>query len=193
MLANITSASYNATTGQINVLMPNTTINGYHNTVLQYQTANTLSVPIAGMLVDLDVQAPTQMQITGYNNAIVDTNYTITSGEFTSYSTNWYASTRISGVEIQQAHTANKENMMMGQSSNQVISDILALLINICGYLTTHTHKAGLYVAPSGGGPVTGTSGTPVQTTPDDSDVVSDKTYIDGNKNLAITGTYTPI
>ena len=187
MLANISNAAYNPTTGTIQITLPNSTINGYLNQVQQYQSPNTLSVPIPGMLVDLDVQAPTQMQVTGYNNSIIDTNYTIAQGEFTSYSRSWYGSTRNSGVEIQEAQTPNKENMMMGQSTNSVLLDIMNLLVNIISYLGTHTHSAGSYATNV---PVTGISGTPTQTVPDDGTVVQDQSYIQANKNLAITGVY---
>jgi hypothetical protein len=180
----MTSASYNSSTGQVEVIIPNSTINGYSNTVFQFQTANTISVPNAGGLVDLDVQAPSQMQITGYQSTLIDDNYTISSGEFTSYSDSWYVSTRNAGVEIQQAQTANIENMMMGQSTNAVMLDILTYLIALYTWATTHTHSG----VQTGGG----ISGVTVQVVPDDSDIVTDQTYIEGNENLAITGTYEP-
>ncbi len=184
MLANIFSASYDSTTGQVKVVLPNTSINGYKNTVNQYQTANTISVPIAGGLVSLDVQSPAQMQITGYQSTLIDENYTINEGEFTSYSTGWYASTRNSGVEIQEAQTANIENMMMGQSTNAVMLDILTYLIALYTWATTHTH--------SGVQTGSGISGITVQNVPNDSDITTDQTYITANHNLAITGTYEP-
>ena len=184
MLANMESASYDATTGQVNIIMKNTTINGYQNTVNQYQDANTLSVPLPGNIVNLDMQAKTQMQVTGYQSTIIDENYTILPGEFTSYSPNWYVSTRVAGVEVQEANTANKENLMAGQSTNGVLSDIMQLLVDIVNYLETHTH--------SGVTTGSGSSGTPVEIPPDGSSVVSDQSYIGADHNLFITGTYEP-
>lgn len=186
MLANMSSSFYNSDTGNIVVEMPNTTINGYSNSVGQYQTANTLSVPLPGNLVSLNVQCPTQMQVIGYQNSIIDNNYSIVPGEFTSYSTSWYASTRNSGIEIQEANTAHKENQVMGQSTNAVLLDIMNLLVEVVTYLGTHVHTGVMT-----GGSNTGTVfGSP--TIPDDSEVISDQTYIGDNKNLAITGVYTP-
>jgi hypothetical protein len=194
MLANITSAAYDPITGRVIVNIPNSTMNGYQNQVEQYQSPNTLSVPVAGMLVDLDVQAATQMQITGYNNSIIDTFYTIAAGEFTSYSPNWYHSTRIAGGEIQQANSANIENWMMGQSTNAVLLDIMALEVAIINYLAglvtyleTHVHSG-----VQGGSGNTAVPTTNPATVPSDSTVVSDQTYIGGNENLALTGIYTP-
>ena len=74
--------------------------------------------------------------------------------------------------------------MMMGQSTNAVMLDILTYLIALYTWATTHTHSG----VQTGGG----ISGITVQTVPDDSGIVTDQTYIEGNENLAITGTYEP-
>jgi hypothetical protein len=182
--ANISQATYNADTGQTEAIMPNSTMPGYQNLVNHYQTAQTMSIPNPGLPAHLAVIGPTEMWIAGYLNHITDANYTLQAGEHTAYSANWYQSVRISGVEIQEAQTANIENQVMGQSTNSVLSDIMSLLIQVITYLNVHVHtgvQAGSDV-----------SGIVSVLAPDDTQVVSDKTYIDGNKNLAITGTYEP-
>lgn len=175
-----TSKSYGALTLTTN----NTSVLGYKNNVLIYQDANTFSVPAAGTLVNLENENPAYNAATGFSNRITDTNYSIQAGEWTAFSPNWYQSVRVAGVEIQEANTTNTENMVMGQSTNSVLSDMLELLIDIINYLDTHTHTG----VTTGGG----TSGIPTSPAPNDSQVVSDKTYIDADKNLAITGTYEP-
>lgn len=184
MIANIVSAEYDNATGAVNVVMNNTTVNGYSNTVLSYQTANTLSVPLEGNLVNLDIQAPTQLQMVGVNSRITDIEYTIAPGEFTSYSTGWYLSTRNAGIEAQEANTPNKENLMAGQSTNAVLNDMLNIIIEIITYLGTHTHSA----VQTG----TDVSGTVVVPPPVDTEIIADQTYISANHNLLITGTYEP-
>lgn len=186
MLATISNATYDASTGTIVVTLDNSIANGFQNQVDQYQTANTLSVPIPGNVTNLDIQSSAQMQVSGYKNRITDTNYSIAPGEFTSYSPNWYSSTRVAGIEAQQVNTANKENFMMGQSTNGVLTDIMTLLIGMLTWMETHTH---LY-SPGSNTPVQ--TNPPTQTPPNDSDVTSDQSYIADNKNLAITGTYMP-
>lgn len=181
-VANIKSASY--VNGVVEVISENAGINGQVNKLLLYQAPNTISVPKSGNMVTFEYQGPSQMQMTGYNSRILDENFTTSQGEWTGYSNSWYLSTRNSGVEVQQVNTTNKENLMAGQSTNSVLSDILALLIGIINYLETHTHSG----VQTGGGD----TGPVVQIVPDDSDIVSDKTYIDANKNLFITGTYEP-
>src|ERR1700761_6053613 len=190
-LTNITSAQYDPDTGTIKVLMPNTSINGYQNTVDLYQTPNTISVPLPEDLAILEVQSPTQMQMNGQQTSVIDPNFTTLPGEFNAIAKNyWYFSTKLSGVQIQQALTSHIENMMMGPSTNLVLVDIMNLLIAIVNYLNSHTHEAGDYVA--GSAAVTGNSGTVVTAAPDDNTIISDNNYISANKNLAITGTYQP-
>ena len=176
------SASY--VNGKVQVILKNSLMNGYSNTVNLYQTPNTISVPLARNLINIDSQGPSQVQMTGYNSVINDENYTIAPGEFTGYSQNWYVSARNGGVEVQQVNTTNKENLPAGQSTNSVLSDMLGIIIEIITYLGTHTHSG----VTTGGG----NSGPVVTPPPSDTDIVDDKTYIDANKNLFITGTYEP-
>lgn len=183
MIASLQSAEYDPTTGKIKILINNSTINGYQNTISNYTCPNVMSVPVSTNPINIDVQSATQMVMTGQNNRIIDSNYTIAPGEFTAYSQNWYTSTRNGGVEVQQANTANKENLMAGQSTNSVLSDIMDLLSAIVTYLGTHTHT---------GGTISGNTGPVVTPPPSDTDILDDITYIDANKNLFITGTYEP-
>ena len=189
MLASMQTATYDSEKGIVKVVINNSSINGYKNTVRLYQTPNTISVPVEGNLINLDVQADSQLQMTGYNSRITDANFTIASGEFTAYSTNWYLSTRNLGVEVQQVNTANKENLIAGQSTNSVLNDMLGIIIQIVAYMTAfsvHVHPGG--TLPSGSTGVVATQ-PPV---PSDTDIVVDQTYIAANKNLFITGTYEP-
>jgi hypothetical protein len=87
---------------------------------------------------------------------------------------------------MQPVSASDKENAMMGQSTNGVITDILNLLVDIVNYLGSHVHT-GVQTGTDNTGPVFATPPLP-----DDSNVVSDQGYISDNKNLAITGTYTP-
>lgn len=199
MLARMQSAKYNSDTGEIEIQLATSTTTGYQNTVAQYTTPGIIAFPSTNQVPNIDPQAQTQVQVTGYSNSIVDANYTIAAGEITNYSTNWYSSVRNSGVEIQQAQTANKENAIMGQSTNSVLADIINLQLNIIVYLqtiedlfNTHTHS-GVSSGSDMTGPVTGTAIPPTfPAPPSDTDVSNDLTYIEGNKNLAITGIYEP-
>lgn len=190
MLARIQQAEYDPTTGEVVIQLATSTVTGYQNVVTQYTVPNVISVPKINQVPNLDPQALTQVQITGYSNSLIDENYSINNGEFTAFSDNWYSSTKGSGVEIQEAQTTNIENLMMGQSTNSVLSDILQMLINIIDYLNSHTHEAGDLTAPNGS--VTGTTGEVVDAAPDDTDITQDLSYIQDNQNLAITGTYQP-
>lgn len=183
MLARGQQAQYDPTTGEIIIQLATSIVNGYQNTVTQYTTSGILSIPDLGSQIpNLDMQAQTQVQITGYSNSIIDSNYSLTVGEVTVYSPNWYSSVRIAGIEIQEAQTSNIENMMMGQSTNSVLIDILQMIIDITTYLNSHTHTG----VQTGGG----TSGIPSTTAPDDNNISSDLSYIQDNANLAITGVY---
>lgn len=172
--------------GLVTIITTNCAAFGYPNSLYQYQTAQTLSMPTLGTPVNIDIQNDAQVMVTGYRTSIIDYNYAAPNGEFTSYSSNWYASTRVSGVEIQQAQTANIENTVMGQSTNSVLVDIMSLIVEIINYLGTHTHT----YSPGEGTPTPTT--VPIQPLPNDSQVVNDQSYIQDNKNLAITGVYEP-
>jgi hypothetical protein len=184
IIGTIVSSNYDPASGQITMLLNNSTINGYQNTVYNYQSAQTLSAPLPGLLTHVSSSAISQMQVTGFATSLIDENYTWNAGEHTAFSQNWYTNTRINGCDIQQAQTANIENMVMGQSTNHVLTDIMALLVAVIDYLNTHVHSG----VTTGGG----VSGVVTVPAPDDSTVVSDQTYIGDNKNLAITGSYEP-
>lgn len=186
MLASISGASYDATTGRVKATLNNSTVNGYQNTVEIFQSYGVLSVPVVKQLVNIEQQAQTQVMMTGYNNSIVDSNFVLNSGETCIYSPNWYNVVAINGIYMQVPHTASKENAMMGQSTNSVMLDILTYLIALYEWASTHTHQ----YSP-GSNPPTQTA-VSTQTVPSDSGISSDQTYISGNHNLAITGTYEP-
>lgn len=177
------SSFYDSESGRVKCNLSSSSAAGYPNLVNVYQGANCLSIPINSQLINIEIQSLSQQQATGFDNFIIDENYSLSSGEDTRYSQNWYSSVRTSGVEIQEAQSPNKENLMMGQSTNKVLSDIMELLIEVIQYLNTHIHS---------GGTISGNTGTPTTSAPDDGSIGTDKTYIDGNHNLAITGIYEP-
>lgn len=184
MIGSMQSAYFDPTTGTIKVILNNSTINGYANTVDQYNPYGIMSIPLPDALVNLDRQSSAQVQSTGYKCTVKDASFTINAGEIGLYSINWYNMTANAGIYMQPRNTVNKENAVMGQSTNLVLVDMMNLLIDIINYLGTHVHTG----VTTG----SGDTGTPLTPPPDDSTVISDKTYISGNKNLAITGTYTP-
>lgn len=202
MLAKAKSANYSTETGQVTVILDTSTMNGYPNTVDVFFPPQTISMPADNQLVDLDVQSLTQMQINGFSNKIIDANYTLNKGEHTTYSDNWYLSVRNGQVEIQQAQSANKEAMMMGVSTNallidiqQKLEEIVTYLSTVQSFLSTHTHSAGGLTSTNPGDLVTGISGSstsPPPASPTISPIDTDLTYTMANKNLVITGTYTP-
>ncbi len=188
MQTNISSAQYVSDSndpdfGTIRITLDNAVSMGFINNVALYQDPNVLSVPNDVNPAELHVQSAAQMRMGGVRPSIQDTNFEISPGEWTSYTNNWYVNNRHSGVEIQQAQSSNKENMMMGQSTNEVLLDIVQALIALYDWAETHTHT---------GGTISGNTGTPIEPIPDDSAIVNDETYIQDNKNLAITGTYEP-
>jgi hypothetical protein len=185
MIAEMSSASF-GTNGRVLVELKTSTINAYTNLVEQYSPYGIMSVPLPTQLVNIEQQSPTQVMMTGFNNAITDSEFSINAGEIATYSQSWYNFTANAGIYMQPVGLSNKENAMMGQSTNGVITDILNLLVEIINYLGTHVHTG----VTSG----TDESGIAFATPPlpDDSNVIADQTYISDNKNLAITGTYTP-
>lgn len=184
MIGQMSSAAYDVTTGTIKVKLPTSTVLGYPNNVNQYSPYGIMSVPLPDVLVNQDRQSSAQVQIIGYQCIVKDIYFSINPGEVSVYSSNWYSFTANSGIYMQPRNTINKENAMMGQSTNLVLVDMMNLLIAIINYLDTHVHTG---VTPGGGD-----SGPPLTPPPDDTDVVNDNTYISGNKNLAITSTYVP-
>lgn len=184
MLSSFNSAAYDSVTGNVVVNLDTSTAPGYPNQIIQMDTPNIISVPKSGEMINIEQQDKSQVLAVGYANRIIDSNFSIGANEIALYSANWYGCTYGNGVFVQEANTTHKENYMMGQSTNSVLHDILAYLIAIFNYLGTHTHSG----VQSG----TDTSGVPVTPPPVDTQIIDDQTYIDGNKNLAITGTYEP-
>lgn len=194
MLGRIISAAYDNTIGRVFVKLASSTNTGLQNNCEQYQDWGHISVPTDEQLVNVEEDALSQVKVTGYNNQIYDNNFILNPGESCNYSSNWYHIRATNGIYMQPVNTSNKENAMMGQSTNKVLSDIMSLLIDIINYLATHTHSAGTYTADlTTGKIIEGTfSGIPVQNIPNDSNIVSDKNYIENNHNLAITNSYQP-
>jgi hypothetical protein len=184
MIGEMKSASYDATTGTVKVILRTSTTVGYPDTSEQYSPYGIMSVPLPDVLVNVDNQARSQNMVTGYNNRIMDENFSINPGEISLYSVNWYNHTHNAGISMQPRNSINKENAVMGQSTNKVLIDIMSLLISVIQYLDEHVHTG----VTTGGG----NSGPPLDPAPSDTVVSEDKDYIEANKNLAITGTYEP-
>lgn len=183
MLAKMTSASFDTSTGRVSVSLDTSTSVGYPNNCQQFGDYGHIAVPLPGQLVEVTQQALAQVQVTGYNNQVKDTNFSLNPGESASYNANWYTIHSLNGEYIQEAQTAHVENVMMGQSTNAVLKDILDYLVGLESYIGSHVHSG------CGG---TNDSGGPTTSPPDVSAISADVTYIGDNKNLAITGTYTP-
>lgn len=179
-ISDSTSAYYGSTIVNFNT----TNTNGYINTCRLYSNYGFLSVPLNNQLVLTNTECMSNVQAIGVNSTIQDENFNLSGGEAVNYSTKWYNKYTNNGISIQVAQTPNEENAVMGQSTNQVLTDIMTLLLAVVNWSMNHTH----------GGVITGTSTTtsPIQPTPDKTEVESDTTYISGNHNLAITDVYEP-
>lgn len=195
--------TYNTQTGYgtIVVNLITSTNAGYVNQCIQYNDYGHISVPLPKQIINIERQADSQVIVTGYENSVTDQNLSINPGESINFSTNWYHARANAGIYMQPANTANKENSVMGQSTNKVIADILNRLIALETWANNHMHNPGSFqvILPgtlNAGGPtpvmVTGVSANPASTSPDGNNINDDLTYINGNKNLAITGVYTP-
>lgn len=184
MLAKYDTTIYDTETGTIKVNLSTSNCVGYPNQLGQFNAPNIIARPKTGQLVNIDQQNSAQLMVTGYENSIIDENYSLNPNETTIYSSSWYLNAFNNGIKVQQAQTANAENFMMGQSTNAVLVDILQYIIDLVTWLSTHTHSG----VQSG----SDTSGAPATIPPSDTTISNDNTYIGGNKNLAITGTYEP-
>jgi len=184
--------------GSISVSLYTSTNLGYLNQCSQYQSWGIYSIPTANQIANIEQQADTNVVVTGYNNRITDTNFTATTQGSTSlYSLSWYLCDDAGsgkGIYAQPVNTANQENFMMGQSTNKVLLDIMNLLVEVITYLGTveTIFNAHVHSGVMTGSGTSAVSTTPWGTPPDPTTVNNDNTYITANKNLAITGTYTP-
>jgi len=183
--------------GRVKVNLTTSTSAGYTNLQCeQYNDWGHYSVPINGQIVNVEKQSMTNVIVTGYNNQIIDPNFITTAGSSTNYSASinnnivtyyWYQIRDANGVWIQKGHTNNKENEMMGQTTNHILLDMANLLIQIITYLqnnetifNTHIHTGG--TAPNGN---TGTSTITFTPPPSDTNVQNDIPRLNNNENLA--------
>jgi hypothetical protein len=195
MLVRTKSFVYDANTGYMTAVLDTSLMNGYPNTVDVYSTPQIMAFPENDVnLAILDNQSQAQTQLLAIYNKIKDTHYIIEKGEITLFSTNWYNSVRKSGVELQPVNNANKENAMMGQSTNKVLADILDYcnkiynsLLQMDSVFASHTHSG-----VQSGNDNSGTPSAPFPPPPLPTKIISDTTYIEANHNLAITGVYSP-
>ena len=185
MQAIMESASF--ADGSVTVDLSTSTMSGYVNNCQQYNDYGHISVPNETQLVNIDNQSPSNVVVTGYANRITDTNFNIVAGESANYSNSWYHIRANNGVFIQQANTTNKENVMMGNSTNHILLDMANLLVSIITYLQTietvfnsHTHSG-----VQSGSSSTGTTSAPFITPPSDSDVNGDISKVTNGTNLA--------
>lgn len=191
MIAIMENASYSSSTGTVLVNLKTSTINGYPNNVSQYTTYGVMSVPLPNQRVNVDQQSRAQVQITGYENTIADSSFSINAGETAIYSTTWYNVTSNSGIYMQQANNSHQENAMMGQSTNEVLKDIMSLVVDLTNIIfdvvsgfNEHIHAVA--------GPNTAVPTVPwIPPTAALAKVQNDVTYIGNNENLAKTG-FTP-
>lgn len=196
MLGAMTSAAFDTTDGRVKVTLSTSTSAGYGNVCEQYQDWGHISVPIPVQLINSDQQALTQVVVTGYNNQITDPNFALNPGESCNYSINWYHVRATTGIYMQQAYSSTdtgrditKENSMMGQSTNAVLTDILNRLIALESWADSHTHAAGSLI-DSRSAPCTGNTAVPNSTSPSGNNINTDLTYIIANENLAITDVF---
>ena len=182
MLGIVQSASFDPIKQLASITLASSLSLGQTMTVEQYCTAGDISLPAQGQYVQLEQDGLTSVRIVGYLNTLVDKNFVIVSGEWSKCNANWYLQGRLSGLQIQQALTDNIEHLMAGESTNAVLLDLINNVIALCAYTSSHIHTNG------NAGANTGTPTTSVQPT----NLSADKSYIGGNQNLIITGTYKP-
>ncbi len=178
---------YNTTTntgGTTQVTLTTSTNAGYPNNCADYGSYGFISVPLPVQIVNTEIQALSEVIITGYQNTIKDTNFALSPGESAMYGTNWYLINSINGIYIQPVNTTTQEYLPAGNSTNDVLQDILNRLIALESWADNHIHLAGTLIAPSGGGNVTGDTGIPTTTSPSGNNINSDLTYISDGKNL---------
>ena len=105
------------------------------------------------------------------------------------YSKNWLLVYRNDGIIAYKNNdtTSYQATLPSGEWMNKIFTDIITRLNAIESFNNSHTHTQGSYTAPSGGGPVTGTSGSVVSPMPDDPDLSSDQTAINNSNTLIVT------
>jgi len=163
----IMKESYVSDNNQIKVILETSIDAGYPNECTQYAPYGLYSIPLNNAIVNVEQQSLTNVVVTGYNFTIQDNNYNEkSSGTIAMCSPSWYNINSINGCLIQQANTSNKEPQMMGNSTNQVLVDIINFLLTL---LTIN----------------------PQLTKPDLNTLNNDLTNLNHNSNLA-TSSYKP-
>ncbi len=188
IMSNAEYTTYNATTqigGNVRVNLSTSTNTGYPNNCSQYNPYGFISVPLPVQTVNTEVQALSEVIVTGYENTITDTNFTVSQGESAIYGTNWYFVNSVNGIYMQPVNTTIKEYAMAGNTTNTILSDMINLLVAIITYLGTietifnnHVHTS---AAPSN--PTTAPL-TQFTDPPNDEKVNTDGTKITNSENL---------
>ena len=186
MIGIVSSAIFDPTKKVARITLSSALSLGQSMTVSQYVPSGEISLPLPGQMVTIKQHGLTQIEILGYLNAIDDENFTIHPGEWARTNANWYLQGALTGLQIQEALTANIEHLMAGESTNKVLLDVIKLVIAQNQFLANHVHSNG-----NNGNP-TGAYMSATSTLPSDAQVSQDQTYISNNKNLTITGTYQP-
>ena len=180
------------TNGRVQVYLTTSTNSGYNNQCEQYNDYGHFSVPLPNQIVNIEQQAQTNVVVTGFNNAITNSNFTAKNpGESTNYSTNWYHVRANSGVYVQPAtgsYQTSKEHTTTGQTTNSVLLDIMNLMVELIAYLATHEHT----VAGISTGTDSVISEVPTVIFPPSTLMTKDITNVEANANLAITDIYKP-
>lgn len=209
MLGIMQSSTQDSDDGRVKVSLTTSTNLGYTNLLAeQYNDYGHYSVPLPGQLVNMEQEAWSNVYVTGYNNTIVDANFIATPGSSTNWGAtadedgivtyHWYQTRDSTGVYIQEAHTVNREPEMMGQSTNNILIDMVNLLVEIITYLQSveslynaHTHiVTGI---TSGSSATTSNATTSLFTSPpDDTKVNNDLPRLNNKNNLALTAKYIP-
>lgn len=181
MLGVVQSSKYNTTSGGADITLSVSTSAGQIFTVHQYGDYGDISLPMVGQVCEVVAQSSTntQVDVLGYYNYVKDPNLVVPAmGEKLQTGLSFYLQNYKSGLWIQKALSTARENLMMGQSTNAVLVDIINVLVAMCAYSTNHIHTNG------NGGANTGKATTNVPS----SNLPNDLTYIQANNNLATTG-----
>lgn len=187
MQAKLISAAFDNSIQRVKVNLSTSTSTGLTNTRCeQYQTYGIMSVPVPGQLVEINQDGLANSYVTGYNNQLYpkDEYFSIQPGEITLYSLNWYVSSSNDSVNIKPRHSGHvSEPMMMGKSTNSLLTDLINYIISLEQYISNHTHSG------CGGN---NNSGPPTSSPPEVDRLESDKNYISNEGNLAVTDKYLP-
>lgn len=187
MQAKLISAEFDLPTQRVKVNLSTSTSSGLTSTKCeQYQTYGIMSVPMPGQLVEVKQDGLANTYVTGYNNQLYpkDDYFSINPGEISLYSLKWYISASNDSVNIKPRHLGYvSEPMMMGKSTNALLTDLINYIISLEEYISHHTHSG------CGGN---SNSGPPTSSPPETDKLESDKDYISNEGNLAVTDKYYP-